>query len=294
MSLTLTVLQGPANGHQFMVSSERSPLTFGRSTVADVHVPDEWLSDRHFAVYFDGTNAVLRDLGSAHGTYVNGIGVSEVPLHDGDQVAAGQSFFAVSLQAAVIVPVATDDDPTPEELVAAFSRSSRDRVRWALHDEALPLFAVVDVAKEPELLVKINRSGEQFCALDESVDPEEPGELNPMLVTLSSDTQLLADVVEEAWGRGSTVFLASNQPFHEVYAHLVAQTEYDNEGAVRATPFHKPDVLYETLARCDRDEAEEFFGPIAAYLAEGETPEELLRFQRTDGGVEVQTVSIDV
>ena len=61
---------------------------------------------------------------------------------------------------------------------------------------------------------------------------------------------------------------------------------------VRATSFHKPDVLYEHLARCSTDEAAEFFGPVAAFLAESENPDELLRFQRSDSGVEVQSIAV--
>ena len=292
MPLILTVIQGPSTGHQIVVTPERSPRTVGRSAVADVYVPDEWLSDVHFAVYFDGSRAVLRDLASANGTYVNSTGVSECGIQHGDQVAAGQSFFSVELHPDVAAPPHADDELTPDELLLAFRNEPRDRVRWALRDEAHALYAVVDVAQAPDLLVKINRSGEEFCAFDETRDPEDPGEVAPMLVTLSMDSDLVADVIEETWGNGTAVFLTSEHPFHEVYAHLVGHVEYGDDGGVRATSFHKPDVLYEHLARCSTDEAAEFFGPVAAFLAESENPDELLRFQRSDSGVEVQSIAV--
>ena len=64
MPLTLTVLQGPAAGTQVTLESDPSPRTVGRSPVADLCIPDEWLAERHFAVYFDGIRAILRDLGT--------------------------------------------------------------------------------------------------------------------------------------------------------------------------------------------------------------------------------------
>ncbi len=292
MPLILTVIQGPATGHQIVVSPERSPRTVGRSAVADVYVPDEWLSDVHFAVYFDGDRAVLRDLASANGTYVNSTGVTECAIQHGDQVAAGQTFFSVEVQRDVAQAPPPDDELTPDELLQAFRNEPRDRVRWALRDEAHTLYAVVDVAEAPDLLVKINRSGEEFCAFDETRDPEDPGETAPVLVTLSMESDLVYEVVEETWGHGTAVFLTSEQPFHEVYAHLVSHVEYADDGSVRATSFHKPDVLYEHLARCSTDEAAEFFGPVAAFLAESENPDELLRFQRSDSGVEVQSIAV--
>ncbi len=293
MPLILNVIQGPATGHQLTVTPERSPRTVGRSAVADVYVPDEWLSDVHFAVYFDGARAVLRDLHSANGTYVNGAGVTECALQHGDQVAAGQTFFAVEVRPEVAAPAPDDDgELTPDELLAAFRNEPRDRVRWALRDEVLRLYAVVDVAHAPDLLVKINRSGEEFCAFDETRDPEDLGDTAPVLVALSPESDLVADVVEETWGHGTAVYLTSEHPFHEVYAHLVSQVEYADDGSVRATSFHKPDVLYEHLARCSTDEAAEFFGPVAVFLAESENPDELLRFQRSDSGVAVESIPV--
>lgn len=292
MPLILTVIQGAATGHQVVVTAERSPRTVGRSAVADVYVPDEWLSDVHFAVYYDGARAVLRDLQSANGTYVNSTGITECALNHGDQVAAGQTFFSVDMQPDVAAPPVDDGELTPDDLLTAFRNEPRDRVRWALRDEAHTLYAVIDVAHTPDLLVKINRSGEEFCAFDETRDPEDPGDTAPMLVALSSGGELLVDVVDETWSTGVAVFLTSEHPFHEVFAHLVGQVEYADDGSVRATSFHKPDVLYEQLARCSTDEAAEFFGPVAAFLAESENPDELLRFQRSESGVEVQSIPV--
>jgi pSer/pThr/pTyr-binding forkhead associated (FHA) protein len=293
MPLTLTVIQGPALGAQFVVSPEQSPRTVGRSPVSDVCVPDEWLADRHFAVYFDGARAVLRDLGTSHGTYVNGTGVTECTLDHGDQIAAGQTFFTVA-----IVPEALqssdDDELTPEELYQGMRNGPRDRVRWVLRDEPHSLYAVVDLASDASLIEKINRSGEHFCAFDETADPTEPGNPAPMLVSLSPEGELLVDLLELTWGHRSAVFLTSAADFQDVFAHLVAKVDYGPEGEVRATPFHTPEVLYETLARCDHEEAEDFFGPIAVFFAESENPDELLRFQRSDGGVVVETIPVGI
>lgn len=57
---------------------------------------DRWVSRLHCQIDEVGGRFVLRDLGSKHGTFVNGERVSEVPLSLGDQIDIGMSRFVVA------------------------------------------------------------------------------------------------------------------------------------------------------------------------------------------------------
>ncbi len=64
-------------------------IILGRGEEADLRLPDVGISRRHAQVSYDGSNAVLTDLGSTNGTLVNGQRVVEVRLNPGDQVQLG-------------------------------------------------------------------------------------------------------------------------------------------------------------------------------------------------------------
>jgi pSer/pThr/pTyr-binding forkhead associated (FHA) protein len=67
----------------------------GRSSQADVHVEDRWVSRFHCDIReVDGT-LVVRDLGSRHGTYVNVQRLQEAFLMPGDRLSLGVTTFCV-------------------------------------------------------------------------------------------------------------------------------------------------------------------------------------------------------
>jgi hypothetical protein len=71
-------------------------LTIGRSSDADVVVDDPYASEYHFRIAVHDGAAVLSDLGSTNGTYVNGRR-STVPVNlgKGDSVQIGNTIFEV-------------------------------------------------------------------------------------------------------------------------------------------------------------------------------------------------------
>jgi predicted Zn finger-like uncharacterized protein len=64
---SLAVIQGAATGHIFQVSRTRT--TIGRSG-ADINIDDPEASRQHAAVEIMGETAILRDLGSTNGTFI--------------------------------------------------------------------------------------------------------------------------------------------------------------------------------------------------------------------------------
>lgn len=84
----LLVLAGPQLGDIFPLEPGRD-LVIGRRDDADVTIRDDGVSRRHASIRVEGEGAVLRDLGSANGTWVDGARTGEARLADGNRVALG-------------------------------------------------------------------------------------------------------------------------------------------------------------------------------------------------------------
>jgi two-component system, cell cycle response regulator len=84
----LLVLSGPQFGDVFPLLPGKE-YVIGRRDDADVQIRDDGVSRRHAAIRVEGEGAIVRDLGSANGTYVDGSRVGEVRLADGSRLAIG-------------------------------------------------------------------------------------------------------------------------------------------------------------------------------------------------------------
>ncbi len=88
---TLVVLQGPDKGRQFRTLNETAIL--GRES-DQAPLTDRTVSRHHAEMYPDNGSWTLRDLGSANGTYVNGVRLSKpVRLKHGDQIKLGSTLI---------------------------------------------------------------------------------------------------------------------------------------------------------------------------------------------------------
>jgi pSer/pThr/pTyr-binding forkhead associated (FHA) protein len=65
-------------------------LTIGRAPESDIHLPDPSVSRQHALVYLEDGKAVLEDLGSSNGTYLNEIRVDKAILSSGDSLRLGK------------------------------------------------------------------------------------------------------------------------------------------------------------------------------------------------------------
>lgn len=288
MILNLTILNGTHAGHSVQVTAG-TPRTFGRAAQSDVVLQDVYLSDVHFALYCDEQGARVRDLQSHNGTFVNNAPVADATLSTGDRITAGQTMFEVALtDHALDAPASaasTTGEITAEDLLRGMQSAPHDCARWALHSEEGNYFAVIDCAREPDLITLVNRIGEEFCAFDETREPDDLGETAPFLVSLTPATEGLADVFEETWGRGHAIFLVSPQPFIEVYQHLISMVTWDEQARLSSARFWDPARLAEHLARLTPEESAAFFGPLTCILAESADPRVMTRYARSSDGV---------
>ena len=67
--------------------------TVGRDSSSDIQIEDNGLSRKHFELLWDGSSAVLRDLGSTNGVKVNGMKIDQVVLVSGSTFSAGRTHF---------------------------------------------------------------------------------------------------------------------------------------------------------------------------------------------------------
>jgi diguanylate cyclase (GGDEF)-like protein len=84
----LLVLAGPQFGEMFSLQPGRD-LLLGRREGVDVQVRDDGVSRRHATIRVEGQGALVVDLGSANGTYVDGKRVPEARVADGARIQIG-------------------------------------------------------------------------------------------------------------------------------------------------------------------------------------------------------------
>ncbi len=94
MSIHLTTLYGPPI--DLRISAFEFPITIGRNDAADLFLPDQWISRWHCKLVVQDNQLKVIDLGSRHGTYVNGERVEEAWIDPGDEINIGLTTLRVS------------------------------------------------------------------------------------------------------------------------------------------------------------------------------------------------------
>ncbi len=104
---TLTMQEGPYPGRVFTIDK---PIThIGRQAGNDIAISDPEISRHHANITWEGANFVIRDMGSANGTFVNGAMITApCILRDGDVIGLGELLFSFRLSTTTIV--------TPDEM----------------------------------------------------------------------------------------------------------------------------------------------------------------------------------
>lgn len=91
--LWVAALEGPEAGKRFMLKG--LPAVIGRGPQIQVALDaDIGVSRRHAEIYV-GAGLRLRDLGSTHGTFINGARIADEPIHPGDRITVGQTTLQI-------------------------------------------------------------------------------------------------------------------------------------------------------------------------------------------------------
>ena len=77
---------------------DKLPATLGRSPNSEIYLTDRWVSRCHCEIDHVNGTLTVRDIGSKHGTFVNGEKVTHAPLLPGDNLTVGLTRFQVRYQ----------------------------------------------------------------------------------------------------------------------------------------------------------------------------------------------------
>jgi len=107
MDISLVVFRESGERRDFALSEGKTMI--GRQDDCDIRIPLSEVSRHHAAVTVKGDVAMLNDLGSANGTYVNNRREKAAELQPGDHVIVGPVIFTVCIdgQPREIKPIQT-------------------------------------------------------------------------------------------------------------------------------------------------------------------------------------------
>jgi Domain of unknown function (DUF4123) len=157
-----------------------------------------------------------------------------------------------------------------------------------------PLFAILDATRDPLSILGILRaSGEEYQSLYEGLQGRVLEAYAPYLVRLPIESRLLETLVAQAWGKRWGIFVVSAADFKSLRKHFrTFQMVKSPEGEKLYFRYYDPGVLRVYLPTCNLEETNFVFGPVAAYLCEGESPDTLLVFQPGQDSARCEAVTL--
>jgi hypothetical protein len=298
MKVILEVTSGPDAPRSFVIEPGEE-VRIGRTPPARILLAkDRTVSRVHFALNCDGRSCRIRDLGSTHGTTVNGLRVADAYLAEGDLIVAGTTGLRVSIGEDLSTEGLPRGDDTgwPDALPATEHRrivetgdhevlaqepTLHDRVLDVLRSQKEPLFAILDAARDPLVYLRITACKERKQSLYEGPEADRLSFFAPYLISLPRNSPFLEQLVREGWGNAWGVYLSCDKPFEEVRRHLrhFLMVELGEKKQKVLFRFYDPRVLREFLPTCSGDQAPQFFGPIGSILLEGDASGELTRYR---------------
>jgi hypothetical protein len=170
-----------------------------------------------------------------------------------------------------------------------------ERLLALLRGEFQPLYAVLDAAREPEVLKVLFESKEQYQSLYEGLPGAQLAHFAPYLVKLPPESALLDTLVRLGWGKNWGVYLTCAQSLEEIRRHfrhfLMVRMPNGKQVYFR---FYDPRVLRAFLPTCTPREINAFFGPIRSFAVEDENVSQLLRFlDGSEGSQEIHIALAD-
>lgn len=246
MRVVLLVGSGSRKGSKKLLTGGQK-LKVGRTEHSDwVFSDDDKMSRRHFEVWTDDVGAYLKDLGSTHGTKVNGKIVVETALNPEDEIVAGRTRFVVQIQGgdSTKASVVISDSPTyTDEPTVAYALRGQLKVAVTMEPAAAgwKMFrGAIDGLKPGTLCQLLTAKGGalyliiDFRRLGQERPPELPGEylfnwlpkevsaaMSPWILPADAwDLKVWKPFVNENWGNDGLIALLSEKPPDETLAHV--------------------------------------------------------------------------
>lgn len=150
-----------------VVPLDKPLFTIGRRRTADLHVGSADVSREHAEITWDGDQYVLRDVGSSHGTFVNGARIAEHTLAHGDRLRLGHNdavtivFEADATSMSVLMDTTSDAANLGQMAAILNGLRALGSGRVLADTLALVLDAALDVTKaERGFIMLANEQGE--------------------------------------------------------------------------------------------------------------------------------------
>jgi hypothetical protein len=156
------------------------------------------------------------------------------------------------------------------------------------------LFALLDATRDPlRILVMLRSSGEEYQSLYEGMQGKMLEAYAPYLVRLPGDSRLLETLIAQGWGKHWGIFIVSATDFKTLRKHFRTFLMVKSpEGKQLYFRYYDPRVLRVYLPTCSAAETNFVFGPVAAYLCEGEAADTLLVWQPDQGSAQCEAVKL--
>lgn len=286
MNFTLEIIAGRHAGARYALDAGR-PLTIGRSPQASLSFPDDsFLSGTHFSIEAVENNAVIRDLKSTNGTFVNGQRITEMNVRPGDVIGAGSLEFHILRQ--VPAPAANAPSIPPKS-----SFSSELPVLNYLRATGAPVYCLLDAACDPNISSLVAMASEPVQCLYNGQSAIELAAWAPYLAELPLHSKLAAMLLTEGWGKGWASYFISRHPLEELRYHfrkfLLIRLDDGSEAYFR---FYDPRVLRDFLPTSTRNEVWEFFGPVEKWVIESPDAGVLLEMTHEYGTLKTAEIPI--
>ena len=142
-------------------------------------------------------------------------------------------------------------------------------------------YAVLDAARDPEVLRVLRRAGQRSQSLYAGPRAEVLARGAPYLVAVPRGSHFRRVLWDHAWGESWGIFVASNAGFTAVRRHLRRSLRAVlPDGREALFRFYDPRVLLVYLPSCLNDERLRFHGPITRFVCEHEDDAQALVFAR--------------
>lgn len=168
----------------------------------------------------------------------------------------------------------------------AGQRGCIERVLWPADGKPrASVWAVLDCARDVRIHPALISSRLDFRCLYSGRLPAELERVAPQLVELLPDHRLLDTLLGDGWGQSWGVFVKIEDPSalrHHLRKFLKVR---DEDGRRLIFRYYDPRVLRTYLPSCTGSELATLFGPMAAWLTEGERGESLIEFTQGSAGL---------